>query len=110
MALTILDDTMSSDVTASTAHAVPGEKGAWAVSWLPDRSVNRNAAITAMVLAEVMTDSGDMHRGHRLWAHVEGWAAELGLTAPDVIARTQQPSVAKDGEHDVGRDDPEAGG
>ena len=83
MALTILDDTISSDRTTHTARAVPG-KG-WEVSWLPGRPLTRNSAITAMTLAEV-TAPGDMHPGHRLWPHIEGWAAELGLDAPEALA------------------------
>jgi hypothetical protein len=29
--------------------------------------------------------------GHRLWPHLQSWAAELGLTAPDAIAQVCQP-------------------
>jgi len=92
MALTILDDTISSDRTAHTACLVPGEDHWWEVSWLPGRSLDRNSAITAMLLADV-TARGDVNAGHRLWIHVEGWAAELGLTAPDVLTRTSGPSA-----------------
>ena len=87
MALTIGDDSISSDRTAHTARLVPGGGHQWEVSWLPDRSLDRTSAITAMVLAD-LTGPGDMHRGHRVCIHVEGWAAELGLTGPDVITHT----------------------
>jgi type IV secretion system protein VirD4 len=33
----------------------------------------------------------DLHEGHRLWPHIQGWAEELGLTAPDAIDRVSQP-------------------
>jgi hypothetical protein len=69
---------------------VPGEAHRWEVSWLPSRSLDRNSAVTAMLLADV-TAHGDVKTGHRLWIHVEGWAAELGLTAPDVLTRTSGP-------------------
>jgi hypothetical protein len=59
------------------------------VSWLPGRCLDRNSAITAMVLADV-SGRGDMNQGHRLWVYVAGWAAELGLTAPGVLAMTTQ--------------------
>ena len=29
--------------------------------------------------------------GHRLWPHIQSWAEEVGLTAPDAIARASQP-------------------
>ncbi len=90
MGLTILDDSMSSDRTAHTARRVSGEAHWWEVSWLPGRFLDRNSAITAMVLADVTAD-GDVTTGHRLWIHVEGWAAELGLTAPDVLTQKSGP-------------------
>ena len=109
MALTILDDIISSDLTGHTARLVPDDRRMWEVSWLPGRRLSRNSAITAMVLADI-TGPGDMHTGHRLWAHVEGWAAELGMTAPDVLART----VGGPTQADIGNSalpaDPEAGG
>lgn len=89
MTLTITGTTISSDQSPHTARHTPGRNG-WEVSWLPGRTLDRNTAITAMVLADV-TGPGDMHPGHRLWIHVEGWAAELRLTAPEAIARTSQP-------------------
>ena len=90
MALTIGDGSISSDRTRHTARLTPGEDQLWEVSWLPGRSLDRNSAITAMVLADV-TAYGDVSTGHRLRVHVEGWAAELGLTAPDVLARVSGP-------------------
>ena len=90
MALTIGDDSMSSDRTTHTARLMPGKNPWWEVSWLPARRLDRNSAITAMVLADV-TAHGDVTTGHRLWIFVEGWAAELGLTAPDVLSHTASP-------------------
>ncbi|MCW2931847.1 MAG: hypothetical protein JWM19_2809, partial [Actinomycetia bacterium] len=52
------------------------------MSWLPGQLLDRNEAITAMVLAD-LAGPDTVHDGHRLWPHVQGWAAELGLTAPD---------------------------
>jgi hypothetical protein len=90
VALTILDDSISSDRTWHAACLVPHEGHLWEVSWLPGRCLDRNSAITAMVLADV-TAHGEVNAGHRLWIHVEGWAAELGLTALDVLAATSSP-------------------
>ncbi|MCW2931809.1 MAG: hypothetical protein JWM19_2771, partial [Actinomycetia bacterium] len=58
-----------------------------------------NEAITAMVLAD-LAGPDTVHDGHRLWPHVQGWAAELGLTAPDA-----QPSARASAS--AGKQDPE---
>jgi hypothetical protein len=89
MTLTITDTTMTSDHTAHTARHAPDRDG-WQVSWLPGQTLDRNTAITAMILADTTAEPG-LHQGHRLWPFVQGWAAELGLTAPDAIAKTSQP-------------------
>ena len=89
MTLTINDTTMTSDQTAHTAQHAPDRNG-WEVSWLPGQTLDRNTAITAMVLADT-TAEPDLHEGHRLWPHIQSWAAELGLTAPDAIAQASQP-------------------
>jgi hypothetical protein len=90
MTLTIQDDSISSDHTTHTARLTPGHERAWRVSWLAGRLMDRNTAITAMVLADVV-GTGDVHAGHRIWPHIEGWAAELGLTAPDALAWVWEP-------------------
>lgn len=70
--------------------------------------MDRNSAITAMMLADV-AGTGEMHAGHRLWPHIEGWAAELGLSAPDVLARASQPPGRVTIEKDAAvPEDPEA--
>ena len=92
MTLTINDTTMTSDQTAHTARHAP-ERNGWEVSWLPAQVLDRNSAITAMVLADLV-GHGDLPEGHRLWPHIQGWAAELGLTGPDAIARASGRPVA----------------
>jgi hypothetical protein len=87
--MTITDTAMTSDQTAHTARHAPCRNG-WEVSWLPGQVLDRNAAITAMVLAETAAEPG-LRDGHRLWPHIQSWAQELGLTAPDAIARAAQP-------------------
>src|SRR6266852_8842139 len=89
MTLTITGTTMTSGQTAHTARLVPGRDG-WEVSWLPGRILDRNTAITAMTVAATAGE-GELHEGHRLWPFVQSWAAELGLTGPDAIARASQP-------------------
>ncbi len=89
MTLTITDTTMTSDQSAHTARHAPGRNG-WDVSWLPGQTLDRNTAITAMTLADTSAEPG-LRDGHRLWPHIQSWAQELGLTAPDAIARASQP-------------------
>jgi hypothetical protein len=109
MALTVLDDSISSDRTRHIARLTLSEDQLWEVSWLPGRSLGRNSAITAMMLADV-TAHGDVNAGHRLWIHVEGWAAELGLTAPDVLTRTTSPPASAETDKGALPADPEAAG
>jgi hypothetical protein len=90
MTLTITGTTMTSDHTAHTARQAPGQEHRWEVSWLPGQILDRNTAITAMTLADLAAEE-DLHHGHRLWPHIQGWAGELGLTAPDAITRATQP-------------------
>ncbi len=89
MSLTITDTTMTSDQTFHTARPSPNGHG-WEVSWLPGQILDRNTAITAMTLADTAAER-DLHEGHRLWPHIQSWAGELGLTAPDAIAQASQP-------------------
>jgi hypothetical protein len=96
--LTINDTTMTSDQTAHTARRAPDRNG-WEVSWLPGQTLDRNSAITAMVLADTTAEPG-LHEGHRLWPFVQGWAEELGLTAPDAIAKTSQPPSGLNRQHE----------
>jgi hypothetical protein len=89
MTLKIDDTIMTSDQTAHTARHAPDRNG-WEVSWLPGRTLDRNTAITAMILADTAAEQ-DLHEGDRLWPHIQSWAGELGLTAPDAITRASQP-------------------
>ena len=81
---------MTSDHTPHTARQAPGRPHEWEVSWLPGQTLDRNTAITAMILAHTAAEPG-LREGHRLWPHIQSWAEELGLTAPDAIARVSEP-------------------
>ena len=65
MTLTINDTSMTSDYTAHTAQETPSRNG-WEVSWLPGQTLDRNTAITAMILADLAAEQ-DLHQGHLLW-------------------------------------------
>jgi hypothetical protein len=98
MTLKINDTTMTSDQTPHTARHVPS-RNEWEVTWLPGRTLDRNSAITAMVLADTTADQR-VREGHRLWPHIQGWAAELGLTGPDAVAAISQPPSDPSREHE----------
>ena len=89
---------MRSDQSCHTARHLP-DRGGWEVSWLPGQILDRNTAITAMTLADI-TGERDVHEGHQLWPHIQGWAAELGLSGPDAIARAAQPPSGLNRQHE----------
>ena len=96
---------------ATPPRPSPGGIHAWEVSWLPGRHLDRNRPSPPW--SSPTSPPADMHDRHRLWPHVEGWAAELGLTAPDALsltaARPDRAPAEKTAERDARRDDPEAG-
>ena len=109
MTLTINDTMMTSDQTAHTARQAPSREHLWEVSWLPGRTLDRNSAITAMVLAD-QAGVHDLNERHRLWPHIEGWAAELGLTGSGAVNRVSRPSAVGQQHDRAGeRPGPEAG-
>lgn len=77
---------MTSDRTRHTARAADG--GGWTVSWLPGRTLTQNQAVTAMTIAEAVKAHADdlADNGSRWWLHIDGWAAELGVTGPFAVA------------------------
>ena len=109
MTLTINDTTMTSDQTAHTARLAPGNPHLWEVSWLPGQALDRNSAITAMTLADIVGER-DLDERDQLWPFIQGWAAELGLTGSDAINRAAEPdSPRQQHEQESERPDPEAG-
>ena len=93
MALTITDKIMRSDQTAHTArlgHLGAGD--AWRLSWLPQRLMDRNAAITAMTLADLVSEGEGigLHDDPR-WPVIDALAAELGLSGPGAVVRISEP-------------------
>lgn len=109
MALTINDTTMTSDHSTHTARHSPDRNG-WEVSWLPGQLLDRNSAVTAMTLADTAA-ARDLHERHPLWPHIQSWAGELGLTAPEAISGVSEPGESGIARRDAAaeRADPEAG-
>jgi hypothetical protein len=93
MALTITDTAMHS---TDTPHTARWAGDGWTVSWLPpERALNRNEAVTAMTIAEVVGRGGtpghELMSGDPLWPHIDQWASELGIGGPDAVARASEP-------------------
>jgi hypothetical protein len=90
MATKITDTEMTSDLTPHTATAwsAPDEPMLWSVTWLPGRALTRDQAVTAMTIAEMVVERADIlaDSSSKLWWHMDGWAAELGLTGPHAVA------------------------
>src|SRR5215472_16434351 len=83
---------MRSDQTPHTARLGNFEAGdAWQVSWLPRRLMDRNAAITAMTLADLVSEGEGigLHDDPR-WPLVDALAAELSLSGPDAVVRVSE--------------------
>lgn len=93
MALTITDKLMRSDMTPHTAELHHFEAGdAWRVSWLPQRLMDRDAAITAMTLADLVSaDGGIGLADDPRWPEVDDLAAELGLPGPNAVVHASEP-------------------
>ena len=100
--ITITDTTMTSPATPHTATTTGG---GWQVSWLPGRTLNRNQATTAMVIANIVGSKGVPRADDPIWLFLDGWAAELSLTAPGAVARVSEPPTGRDTE---GHLEPEA--
>lgn len=101
--ITITDTHMTSPATPHTATATGG---GWAVSWLPGRTLDRNQAVTAMTIADLVGGTGMPRADDPLWMHLDSWAAELSLTAPAAVARVMEPP---EGRCTEGHLEPEAG-
>lgn len=84
MSTTITDVLMTSDQTRHRAVRVGQEPDGWVVSWIPDRGLTRDQAITAMTLAEVVATE-DLSPEGRWWLFVKGWAAELHLAPQQAV-------------------------
>lgn len=81
--LRITETVMSSTVTVHLATANKAETG-WFVTWLGDRLLTGDQAVTALVVAERVA-AGVSNANHRQWPQLQAWAAELELTADNAV-------------------------
>ena len=84
MALSITETDMFCDVSQHSAMKL--ESADWSVSWLPGWLLDRNQAITAMTIAE-MVSTEEFTSDNPMWTQLEDWASELGMTASEALAR-----------------------
>jgi hypothetical protein len=87
MGTTITDQLMRS---TDTAHTAKHTDAGWEVTWLPGRVLDRNQAVTAMTIASYVGRGVGLH-DDPVWPHIEGWAAELGLTGPRAVVLASEP-------------------
>ncbi|MBT2224450.1 hypothetical protein [Nonomuraea sp. NEAU-A123] len=78
MGLSITDTRMTSDACPNVAEL---QDRRWTVTGYPGRTFDRNQAITAMLLAEVLTERPFPEDRIELLA--TSWRAELGITEAD---------------------------
>ena len=88
MSLAITEIAMTSTQIPHAARARDG--GGWEVSWLPGRILTRNQAVTAMTIAETAATRDLTDNTDTMWPHLDNWAAELGLSGPDAVARASE--------------------
>jgi hypothetical protein len=92
MLITICGATITSDQNPGTTRQASGGHG-WEVPWLPDRTLDRNTATTAMTLAGT-AGTADFQLGRPPWPAVEGQAVAPDLTGSDAIACESPPIPA----------------
>jgi hypothetical protein len=77
----------------ATPHTATATGDGWQVSWLPGRTLTRNQATTAMVIANIVGGRGVSLSDDPTWPFLDNWAAELGLSGPDAVARVSGPPI-----------------
>ncbi len=87
MTLHITDRSITSTVTPETAHWIPtAEGGTWVLSWLPDRLLTREQAISGLVLDEALSTPETIEAEFAMELAAFR-AADLGLTLREVVLR-----------------------
>lgn len=82
----ITDEAMTA--AATPHHATRDELGSWRVTWLPDVALDRNAALTAMTLAEHVAVHGPLAKP----ALIGAFATELDLSSEQAVTAIQRTS------------------
>jgi hypothetical protein len=82
----IASNSIRCDDSPHSARLIDVQNGyeQWECSWLPDRVLTRNQAITAVTIAERVGRGIEI--GDKLWPFLDAWAAELELSGPGAVA------------------------
>jgi hypothetical protein len=87
MSLRMSEELIASTETPHVAwwnpDAAADGRGAWVVSWLPQRLLTKEQALAAMMVADTVAKGATPYDQR----DIESWAAELGLTVPEAVAR-----------------------
>jgi hypothetical protein len=60
-----------------TVHSAIEVDGGWRLTWLPNRVVSWEQAVTGLLLADDV--AGGLSLDHDHWLRIHAWATELGL-------------------------------
>lgn len=79
MTIYVTQWSMTSDITAESAHRLAGEWAkSWRLSWLPDRLLTRDQAMAGMDLAEIFSTQ-DFRHDSTVRARAFVCAGQLGI-------------------------------
>ena len=103
MTLTVTDRMIRSVDTPHYAEVIGQAEDAdlWAVSWLPGKALTHRQALAAMNIADAAGRIPpecypEVYDGD-FWTRVDAWAAVLGLSGPDAVARVSEaPSAPRE--------------
>ncbi|WP_405133175.1 hypothetical protein [Nocardia sp. NBC_01388] len=84
MALAFTTWLITSDVTPEIALRSTASADEWILSWLPDRSLTLEQAVSGMVLDEILSDP-ELDDGGLAFELAAFRAAELGVTLREVV-------------------------
>ncbi|WP_327144133.1 hypothetical protein [Nocardia sp. NBC_01327] len=84
MALALTTWLITSDVTPEIALRSTTSEDEWVLSWLPDRSLTLEQAVSGMVLDEILSDP-ELADGELALELAAFRAAELGVTLREVV-------------------------
>jgi hypothetical protein len=96
MTLTVTDRLIRSPDTPHQAEVIGQTEDAdlWAVSWLPGKALTPRQALAAMEIADaagqVPAECDAEVYDDEFWSRIDVWAAELGLSGRDAVARVSE--------------------
>ncbi|MCU1645092.1 MAG: hypothetical protein JWN03_5367 [Nocardia sp.] len=86
MALALTTWLITSDVTPEIALRSTTSEDEWVLTWLPDRSLTLEQAVSGMVLDEILSDP-ELADGEAALELAAFRAAELGVTLREVVVQ-----------------------